>query len=628
MALILLDQKDSKAMRKKSHLSNPPKRRRPKSSVNGFSSHPDSHDSASRDSSLYQDDEDIDVDDTPEPRIPDELKCTDYDAFNHYLFNDYPLQVEATVEKLTLDDSLPLTDQLKRAIRPPSFDSYDSMHWQPGDVYNIAGMYPEVCVEEEDFTRIKKQLDMEHIGKCSSWDEGKSSSWYSSNHDSFSEDSCGQTKAFTADGKLQPVQVLATGEVVAPDNSVYKTGSGQSKHSGRRKEGKSQRFESYKDLIENKPKKIEPSKEVENPRYITSSKPPVVGHECEKCGTLLKTAIKMQEHLERHKQLESLKKLAGQLPNKEQLVKEVPVLVNRALKGIMDEEAVSNLEKRVEAYARRLYYNSFPLWKEISRELVHEVWQYVTLTELALLPTVDGDHFIWSRNMWLTTGGRRESFVLNLLFLYPDDSEVVEVFFYKFFVKLNEAVYKFGMKCLGSPDVTSDSLSEEHDARSDPGLEDLHTLCALVLRTYVKRASQNKTVKGWSAVYKCMKRNFLEHKDSGKHPKSAEMKDWAFGESNSLVASKQAFKLFSLLEAVIDNINKVNPTCDGPAALHKLVLRAVYLRQDIIRAWDKLVATSHFEEMDSLFVLEMLVKSFAFFSGCANARKQKEREME
>lgn len=580
------------------------------------------------------DDEDIVI--RPEPRKPRELKPSDYDAFNHYLFNDYPLQVEATVEKLTLDDSLPLTDQLKRAIRPPSFDSYDSMHWQPTDVY--AGMYPEmVCVEEEDFTHIKKLLDMEHIGKSDSWDEGKSCSWYSDTtnkelrlNESFSEESHSQTKAYSADGKLQPVQVLATGEVVAPSSksSSFKSGSGHSKHSRRRKEGKSRQFDSYKDLIENKPK-IEASKEIENPWNSTSSKPPVVGHECEKCGTLLKTAIKMQEHLERHKQLESLKKLAGQLPNKEQLVKEVPVLVNRALKGIMDEEAVSNLEKRVEAYARRLYYNSFPLWKEISRELVHEVWQYVTLTELSLLPTVDRDHFVWSRNMWLTSGGRRESFVLNLLFLYPDDSEVVEVFFYKFFMKLNEAVYKFGMKCLGSPDVTSDSLGEERDIRSDPDHDELHTLCALVLRTYIKRASQNKSVKGWSAVYKCMKRNFLEHKGSCKPLNSAEMKDWAFGDSNNLVTSQRAFKLFFLLEAVIDNINKVNPTCDGPAALHKLVLRAVYLRQDIIRAWDKLVASSHFEEMDSLFVLEMLVKSFAFFSGCALVRRQKEqRELE
>lgn len=42
--------------------------------LNGFSSHPDSHDSASRDSSLYQDDEDIDVDDNQESRIPGELK--------------------------------------------------------------------------------------------------------------------------------------------------------------------------------------------------------------------------------------------------------------------------------------------------------------------------------------------------------------------------------------------------------------------------------------------------------------------------------------------------------------------------------------------------------------------------
>lgn len=187
------------------------------------------------------------------------------------------------------------------------------MHWQPTDVYNIDGMYPEVCVEEEDFTRIKKQLNMEHIGKSSSWDEGKPSSWFSasskdirSNHDNFSEESCGQTRAFTADGKLQPVQVLATGEVVAPaDQSSNKTGN--SKQSRRRKEGKSQQFGSYKDLVENKPKKIESNKEPESPKYSTSSKPPVVGHECEKCGTLLKTAIKMQEHLERHKQLESLK---------------------------------------------------------------------------------------------------------------------------------------------------------------------------------------------------------------------------------------------------------------------------------------------------------------------------------
>lgn len=302
----------------------------------------------------------------------------------------------------------------------------------------------------------------------------------------------------------------------------------------------------------------------------------------------------------------------------------MPVLVNRALKGIMDEPAVSSLEKRVEAYAKRLYYNSFPLWKEISKELVHEVWQHVTLTELTLLPAVDWDFFVWSRNVWLTSGGRREGFVLNLLFLYPDDSEVVEVFFYKFFVKLNDAVYKFAMRCLGSPDVVSDSNRFEPDIRPNQGLEELHTLCSLVLKTYLKRASQNKAVKGWNAIYKCIKRNFVENSETGKPPKSSEMLQWALGQSNHFVTTKSAFRFFSLISAVIDNISKVNPQCEGPVAQHKMVLRAVYLRQDIVRAWDKLVASSHFEEMDSLYVLEMLVKSFAFFSGCASARKLKQ----
>ncbi|KAJ1527595.1 hypothetical protein ONE63_007558 [Megalurothrips usitatus] len=514
---------------------------------------------------------------------------------------------------LFFSDSLPLTDQLKRAIRLPSFQIYEGVYWQPTEVYNYIGIHPECCVEEEDFTLIKRELDMNHIGKSCSWDEDKLSSWNSDgstkeeNHDSFSDEPANQRKAFSADGKLHPVRVLPSGEVVpalkySNDDSRPSSFNGSSKKS-RRSKSKTSEFDSYKDLVENRPKKIEIKQEPEVIRENPATKYEVSGHECDKCGTVLKTTCKMREHLERHKQLESLRKHAGQLPNKEQLVKEVPVLVNRALKSISDEHAVSILEKRVEAYARRLYYNSFPLWKEISRELVHEVWQYVTLTGLTILPAVDWDHFSWSRN----------------------DSEVVELFFYKFFMKLNDAVYKFSMRCLGSPDTMSDSFREEEDARSNPDLEELHTLCGLVLRTYIKRASQNKSVKGWNAIHKCMKRNFVERRDTCEPPKSDEMKQWALEDSNQLITTKCAFKFFALLEAVIENINKVNPTCDGPVALHKMVLRAVYLRQDIIRAWDKLVASSHFEEMDSLYVLEMLVKSFAFFSGCASARRQQKK---
>lgn len=596
---------------------------------NGFLSNFDD-DSASRDSSLGQDDDDGSFTDSQERTLPSELTATVYDRYNHYLFNDYPMLVEAPTENLTLDDSLPLTDQLKRAIRRPSLECYEASYWPYTHLYDPQVILPANFIREDDFTRIKKELDMDHIGKSSSWDEEKSSAWYSDtsakgaqspNGDSFSDEPCPQTKAFSADGKLHNVRVLPSGEVVPEDGTSsfslpdpYLDDFPKKRKPVKKVKPKKEPIDSYTDSIENIPKKID-----------INSKYEVSVNDCEKCGTSLKTSAKLKEHLDRHRQLEGLRKHAGQLPSKEQLVKEVPVLVNRALKAIMDEFTLSPLEKRVEAYARRLYYNSFPLWKEISRELVHEVWHYVTLTELTLLPGVDWEHFVWSRNMWLTSGGRRESFVLNLLFLYPDDSEVVEVFFYKFFMKLNESVYKFAMRCLGSPDIISDSCRDEIDIRSNSDLQELHTLCSLVLRTFVKRASQNKTVKGWSAIYKCLKRNFVEKEDTEKPPKSAEMQQWALENSVNLVPTKRAFRFFSLVEAVIENINKVNPTCDGPVALHKMVLRAVYLRQDIIRAWDKLVASSHFEEMDSLYVLEMLVKSFAFFSGCASARKQKRK---
>ncbi|KAK3928499.1 DNA-directed RNA polymerase subunit beta [Frankliniella fusca] len=630
-------------MRKKSHLSNPPKRRKPKTASNGFPSRSNSFDSASRDSSLHQDDDTDSLTDNQDTGIHRNFLTGAYDAFNHYLFNDPIQAIEASAENLTLNDSLPLTDQLKRAIRQPSFDSIEGLNWQPTEIHNFIGIYPECCVEEEDLTRIKKELDMEHIGKSSSWDE--KSYWQddipikkevdSSNLDGFSEESGPQRKAFSTDGKLHSIKVLPTGEVVptgkqSSDNlqSGCLTNAHEQEPSkySRKSRVKSRESNDSRDLGRNKHKTIEIKRE--NP----ATKYEVTGHECEKCGTVLKTAFKMREHLERHKELERQRKHAGQLPSKEQLVKEVPVLVNLALKAIMDEEASSALEHRVEAYARRLYFNSFPLWREISKELVHEVWQYVTLTELTILPAVDWDHFVWSRSMWLTSGGRRESFVLNLLFLYPDDSEVVELFFYKFFMKLNEAVFKFSMRCLGSSDVISETFCAEADLRFDPGQEELHTLCSLVLRTYIKRASQNKTVKGWNAIYKSMKRNFVENRETGQPPKSADLKQWAMEDSNQLITTKRAFRFFSLVEAVIQNINKVNDKVhnkvDGPIALHKMVLRAVYLRQDIIRAWDKLVATSHFEEMDSLYVLEMLVKSFAFFSGCATARKQKQKAME
>lgn len=635
-------------MRKKTHLTNPPKRRKPRTGSNGFPSRSDSFDSASRDSSMHQDDDTDSLTDTQDTAIHRNFLTSAYDAFNHYLFNDPIQALEASAENLTLNDSLPLTDQVKRAIRQPSFDSIDGLHWQPTEVYNFIGIYPECRVEEEDFTRIKKELDMDHIGKSSSWDE--KSSWLSesitkdvdsSNNEGVSAESTQQKKAFSADGKLHHVRVLSTGEVIPTDKQCYNdpqancfssvNGHGPSNNS-RKSKSRSKQTDSSRDLARNKQKNSEFKREIEVKRENPATKYEVTGHECEKCGTVLKTAHKMREHLERHKELERQRKHAGQLPSKEQLVKEVPVLVNRALKAITDEEASSALEHRVEAYARRLYFNSFPLWREISKELVHEVWQYVTLTELTILPAVDWDHFVWSRSMWLTSGGRRESFVLNLLFLYPDDSEVVELFFYKFFMKLNEAVFKFAMRCLGSPDVISETFCVEADTRFDPGQEELHTLCNLVLRTYIKRASQNKTVKGWNAIYKSMKRNFVQNRETGQSPKSVDLKQWAMEDSNQLVTTKRAFRFFSLVEAVIQNINKVNDTVnnkvDGPIALHKMVLRAVYLRQDIIRAWDKLVATSHFEEMDSLYVLEMLVKSFAFFSGCATARKLKQKALE
>lgn len=209
-----------------------------------------------------------------------------------------------------------------KRFHPGAYESYESMHWPHPQVYDYINIHPECCVEEEDFNLIKKQLDMEHIGKCIDWDEER---WYSDtvikkenlspSHNNFSDDSC-QDGTYSANGTHHSVRVLPSGEVVSSVEHTPALQSSEDFHTnipspfnehGYHKKGPQPPEFCYKELVEIKPRKSASRKgSVEN-KPDNDVKHSVLGHECDKCGTLLKTSNKMKDHLERHKQLESLR---------------------------------------------------------------------------------------------------------------------------------------------------------------------------------------------------------------------------------------------------------------------------------------------------------------------------------
>lgn len=318
--------------------------------------------------------------------------------------------------------------------------------------------------------------------------------------------------------------------------------------------------------------------------------------------------------------------LARSLPSAEELLLEVPDFVKSALQQIIEEPAFSPRAKKVQAYATELSELDVPVWREFSRDLVWQIWDQVCTGSRSALPIYDRENTLRRRAMWLGDVEVRQDLKQTFIFICPQDSDVVHLFVYSFCVKLSDILVEFGLKWI-NPNIQQRQQKYDFDDDDDT----LHFICGYILKKYTNKARNHLRNAQWKAIYSCLTEKFIESVDSEATPTDSEVKQWTLQRSRGglIVAGQEAFYFFSLLDKLLTSIDRESKGDPSKICLsHDVVLNAVYSRGDILNAWGSVVGFSYFDEMGSLFLMEMMVKSFTNLFGFACASRERRAHVE
>lgn len=316
------------------------------------------------------------------------------------------------------------------------------------------------------------------------------------------------------------------------------------------------------------------------------------------------------------------KELALKLPDAETLLLEVPDFVNTVLQEIRNEPAFSSMAKKVQAYAVRISELDVSVWRDFSRDLVWQLWTVICTGSRNALPIYDRETNLRKRAVWLGDKTIRQDLKQTFFFICPEDTVIVDLFVYSFCIKLWDVLVVFGLKW-----VNPDSLRPKDSRFSAKDDDDtLHFISGFILKKYVTKARNHLKNGDWRAIYKCITERFIENADSQASPTEKEVKQWTLQRSRGglIVAGQEAFNFFSLLDKLLNTIeNRSHGDPSNICLAHDVVLNAVYGEEAILNAWSSLVGFSYFDEMGSLFLMEMMVKSYTNLYGFACASRER-----